>query len=152
MAKAKKLIKGSSLANMISSATENLSSTVAKGEVAAASLSVQRKKLLAETKRFSKKRATLSKQKKAAAKRLKKEPSAAFRKALGSINKTLVVVKKAGDKARMASSAVSEELNSVKASLKQSSVYMAAIEKADKVLNKPKKKKRRKKRAAKVVV
>ena len=40
----------------------------------------------------------------------------------------------------------SEELNTVKSALKQVSVYLALIEKADKQLNKPKKKRAKKRR------
>ena len=148
MAKAKRIVKASSLANVIQTATENLSTAVKDGEAAANALSKDRKKLVAESKRCSKKRATLTKKKKTAASRLKNTPNAENRKALSSVTKELAVVKKAGDKARAASSANNEELQAVKASLKQASVYMQVIAKADKVLSKPKKK-RRKKRAAK---
>ena len=139
MAKAKKIVKATSLAKLVQSATENLSSAQKDGEAAASSLSKDRKKLLAEGKRIAKKRATLSKKKKAAATRLKKTPNAENRKALAGINKELATVKKAGEKARAVSSANGEELKSVKASLKQASAYLSAVEKADKVLNKPKK-------------
>lgn len=148
MAKTKKIVKASSLANMVRIATENLTAAQNDGQAAANSLSKDRKKLLAENKRLSKKRAILSKKKKAATNRLKKTPNVENRKALSSINKELASIKKAGDKARTASAANAEELNSVKTSLKQASAYMSVIEKADKRLNKPKKK-RRSKRAAK---
>ncbi len=151
MAKAKKMVKGSSLANMLQVATENLSIVVKNGEVAANSLAKDRKKLLAENKRLSKQRAMLSRKKKTVANQLKKMPNAENRKMLGSIKKELAAVKTAGDKSRAAVAVNTEELNAVKTPLKQASVYMSAIEKADKQLNKPKKK-RRVKRVAKLML
>jgi len=148
MAKTKKLASASSLAKKIQNATENLLTAKNDGEAAASSLEKDRKKLLTENKRLTKKRAVLSRKKKVAANRLKKTPNAENRKVANSINKELTVVTKAGIKARAARSANAEELNSVKASLKQASAYIAVIAKADKQLNKPKKK-RAKKRVVK---
>lgn len=144
MAKAKRLVTSTSLAKKIEVATENLLLAKNDGEAAVSALEKDRKKLLAENKRFTKKRATLSKKKKTAANRLKKTPNAENRKALNAIVKELAAVKKAGDKARAAKSANAEELKAVKASLKQASVYLASITKADKQLNKPRKKRAKK--------
>ncbi|WP_455209111.1 hypothetical protein [Kaarinaea lacus] len=149
MANAKRLATSSSIAKKIQIATENLILAKQDGEVSASSLEKDRKKFLADNKRLSKKRAVLTKKKKIAANRLKKDPNTENRKVASSIVKELAVVKKAGDKARAISSVNAEELKSVKASLKQASAYLAGIEKADKQLNKPQKKKRRaKKRVA----
>ncbi|MFO7603930.1 MAG: hypothetical protein R6X06_08965 [Gammaproteobacteria bacterium] len=148
MANAKKIVKASSLANTIKNATENLAAAASDGEAAASQLGSERKKLVAESKRFAKKRATLTKRKQTAASRLKKTPNADNRKALTAVSKELASVKKAGDKARAAAAANNEELKAVKTSLRQATAYLNVIEKADKVLNKPKKK-RRKKRAVK---
>ena len=144
MAKAKKPASASSIAKKIQVATENLLTAKNDGEVAASSLEKDRKKLLAENKRIAKKRAVLSRKKKAAANRLKKTPNAENRKAVNSISKELTTVSKAGVKARATKSANAEELKSVKTSLKQVSTYIAVIAKADKQLNKPKKKRARK--------
>ncbi len=144
MAKAKKPASAASIAKKIQVATENLLTAKNDGEVAASSLEKDRKKLLAENKRITKKRAVLSRKKKAAANRLKKTPNAENRKAVNSISKELTAVSKAGVKARAAKSANAEELNSVKTSLKQASAYIAQMAKADKQLNKPKKKRARK--------
>ena len=147
MAKAKRLASGSSLANKIQTATESLLLVKNDGEAAASSLEKDRKKLLAENKRLNKKRAVLTNKKRIAANRLKKTPNAENRKAASAISKDLAAIKKAGDKARAASSANSAELKLVKNSLKQASAYLAGMDKVDKLLNKPKKK-RAKKRAA----
>ena len=147
MAKAKRLASASSLAKKIQSATESLLVAKNDGEAAASSLEKDRKKLLAENKRLNKKRAVLTNKKRIAANRLKKTPNAENRKAANTINKDLAAIKKAGDKARAASSANSAELKLVKNSLKQASAYLAGMDKVDKLLNKPRKK-RAKKRAA----
>lgn len=152
MAKAKKLATSASVAKKIEVATENLLTAKKDAEASASALEKDRKKLLAENKRFTKKRAVLGKKKKAATTRLKKNPDAINRKAVNAITKELAAVKKAGDKVRVASSANAAELKAIKASLKQASAYLSVITKADKQLNKPKKKKRAKKRAAKPTV
>ena len=146
MAKAKKIATSASIAKKLQTAIENLQLANTDGAAAASVLDKDREKHLAENKRLSKKRAVLTKKKKAASGRLKKDPSAENRKTLNAITKELAAIKKAGDKARAVSSANATELNAVKASLKQASAYAAVIAKADKILNKPKKKKRRKKR------
>ena len=135
MAQAKKIATASSLAKKIQVATENLLSAKNDGEAAASALEKNRKKLLAENKRLSKKRAVLTKKKRVAANRLKKTPNAENRKAATSINKELAAIKKVGDKARAASSANAAELKAVKTSLKQASAYVSVIEKAGKLLN-----------------
>ena len=144
MAQAKKIATASSLANKLHMATENLTLVKKDGEAAASALEKNRKKFLAETKRLSKKRATLGKKKKVAANRLKKTPNAENRKAATAINKELAAIKKASDKARAVSSANAEQLKSVKTSLKQASTYLTVIARADKLLNKPKKKRAKK--------
>lgn len=146
MAKIKKIVKGTSIASKIQAATENLLSAKADGEAALSLLGGDRKKLLAENKRLIKKRGILTRKKQAAASRLKKTPNAENRKAASSITKELAAIKKAADKARAAKSANAEEYNAVKTALKQASTYVAVIEKADKLLNKPRKKVRRKRR------
>jgi len=150
MAKTQTIATASSLANKIQVATENLLLAKKDGEVAASSLEKDRKKLLAENKRLAKKRALLGRKKKATANRLKKTPNAENRKEANLINKELAAIKKASDKARAVSTVNADKLKGVKTSLKQASAYVSVIEKADKVLNKPKKKKRAKKRVVKV--
>ena len=150
MATAKKLATSASIAKNIEIATENLFAAKNNGDASVKTLDKERKKLLAENKRISKKTAVLSKKKKAAATRLKKCPSAANRKAVNVITKELAALKKIGVSTRAASSANSEELKAIKASVKQAAAYLTVIVKADKLLNKPKKK-RAKKRVVKAV-
>ena len=152
MAKAKKLVTASALANLVRSATESLASAANDGMIAGDALSKDRKKLVADSRRLAKKRAVLTKKKTAASKRLKNTPNAENRKAVSSVTKELVTVKKDGEKARAAAATNTEELKAVKASLKQAAAYVSVIEKADKILNKPKKKRRAKKRVAKKTV
>ena len=152
MAKAKKLVTASALANLVRSATESLASAANDGRNAGDALSKDRKKLVADSKRLTKKRVVLTKKKTAASKRLKNTPNAENRKAVSSVTKELATVKKDGEKARAAAAANAEELKAVKASLKQAAAYVSVIEKADKILNKPKKKRRTKKRATRKTV
>jgi len=152
MAKAKKLVKASALANLVCSATENLATAVNDGMAADNSLSRDKKKLVAEKRRLAKKRTVLTKKKTAASARLKKTPNAETRKAVATITKELAAIKKTGDQTRAVASANAEELKAVKATLKQATAYLAVIEKADKILNKPKKKRRTKKRATRKTV
>lgn len=152
MAKAKKVIKSSALSSKVTSMLEALAAAQKEGELAVASLTKDRKKLTAESKRLSKKKSVLSKRKAAAAKRLKKTPGADNRKALSAVTKELTQITAASAKARAESAANLEELNLVKASLKQATAYSASIAKADKVLNKPKKKRRAKKRTSQLAV
>lgn len=152
MAKAKKLVTASALANLVRSATESLASAANDGMIAGDALSKDRKKLVADSRRLAKKRAVLTKKKTAASKRLKNTPNAENRKAVSSVTKELATVKKDGEKARAAAATNTEELKAVKASLKQAAAYVSVIEKADKILNKPKKKRRAKKRVAKKTV
>lgn len=147
-AKGKKVATSASIAKKIQVATENLMLAKQDGEASASLLEKDRKKFLAENKRLAKKRAALTKKKKIAANRLKKTPNAENRKAANAINKDLAAIKKAGDKARATSSVNAEELKSVKSALKQASTYLNLMQRADKVLNKPKKKRRAKKRIA----
>ena len=146
MAKLKKIVKATSLAAKVQTATENLTTAQTDGEAALSTLESDRKKLLAENKRLIKKRGILARKKKAASARLKKTPNAETRKEVAAISKELITTNKVADKARDAKSANAEELKAVKAALKQASTYLSLIEKADKKLNKPRKKVRKKRR------
>lgn len=149
MAKAKKIVKASALENKIQAAAESLLVVKNDAETAADVLGKDRKNLLSDNKKLAKKRAVLSKKKKAADARFKKAPDAANKKAAAAISKELATVKKVSDKSKTVASANAEELKAIKVSLKQASVYVAALAKAEKLLNKPKKKSA-KKRVVKV--
>ena len=101
----------------------------------------QAKSYLAEAKRLGKKRTTLLKRKKSAAARLKKTTNADNRKAHKAIEKELTAVKKAIAKLTPVKSAHAIELASLKTTQKRINAYTGVLDKADKLLNKPKKKK-----------
>jgi len=145
--KSKKVVKSASLVKTIDNALAALDAANVNGAAAVAELSKTAKKLTAEGKRLSKKRATLSKRKRTATAKLKKTGDAAVKKLINTTEKELNAVKKLAAKSSAAKSANAEELRGLKAQAKRSKAYMTVLAKADKVLNKPKKK-RRKKRAS----
>jgi hypothetical protein len=89
------------------------------------------------------------KRKKTATAKDKKESTGETRKTLKGVVKEIAAVKKVLDKAKVQKAANAAELAALKAGQRTATAYTKVIEKADKVLNKPKKK-RRKKRAKKV--
>ncbi len=139
--------KGAAIDKRIDSALDNLVIAYNDATKAVATRGKESKKLTATVKRLNKKRGTLAKRKVTAAARVKNMPDAENRKALRTIEKDLAAVRKELTKARTQKSAASAELAVVKASNRKISAYMKAIEKTEKLLNKPKRK-RRKKRAA----
>ena len=147
-AKTKKVVKNAALDNAVNAAVELIKSASTDCDKSIDVCTKNAKTNLAASKRLSKKRAALSKRKRTAATRLKKTPNAENRAALRNVEKELNAVKKEIDKLTPVKSANSEELAALKVTKKRVATYAAVIEKADKVLNKPKKKKR-KKRAVK---
>ena len=145
----KSVVKSAALEKTIGNALDALNCANDDGEKAIAALSKIAKSLTAESKRYSKKRATLSRRKKTLTAKLKKGPDADTRKLLNATEKELNAIKKLAAKCSATKSANSEELKGLKANTKRSKAYLAALTKADRILNKPKKK-RRKKRAKKV--
>ena len=153
MPKAKKAVATSASVNKkIASALEALNAANSDSDAAVDTRSKAGKKLTAEVKKLSKKRATLMKRKKAASKKDKNDSTGETRKAVKSPTRKIADVKKALDKAKTAKSANAEELAALKAAQRQVNAYNKVIEKADKVLNKPQKTARRKKRAKKAAV
>ena len=150
MPKAKRIVKNEAVNKAVNSAMNTLSSAGVECSKSLAVATKQAKSYLAEAKRLGKKRATLLKRKKSAAARLKKTANAVNRKAHKAVEKELAAVKKAIAKLAPVKSAHAIELASLKASLKRITTYTGVLDKADKLLNKPKKKKR-KKRAKKAV-
>ncbi len=150
MPKAKRIVKNDVVEKSINNAMNALSSA---GLDCAKSIAVSTKlakSYLSAAKRLSKKRAALAKRKKTATARLKKTANADNRKALKTVEKELTNVKKEISKLTPMKSANASELASLKASQKRIAAYSSSLEKADKILNKPKKKKR-KKRATKTL-
>ena len=141
----KSIIKAGALDKIINSSTEALDKACNAASKAVAKKAAEAKKLTAEVKRHSKKKATLSKRKKTASTRQKKNPNAENRKAVTAVIKEIKSTGSALDKARASKAVTSTELSALKSAEKRLSAYTKAIAAADKVLNKPKK--RRKKAA-----
>jgi len=145
MPKSKKatVMKSAVLEKLVSGSMNNLQVASDDGAKAIASRSAEAKKLLAESKRISKKRAILIRRKKTTSMKLKKVADAATRKILRDVEKELAAIKKVGEKVRASKTSLAEELKGLKENQKRAATYLKVIEKADKILNKPKKKKRR---------
>jgi len=145
MPKSKKatVMKSAALEKLVSGSMDNLQVACDDGAKAIATRSGEAKKLLAESKRISKKRAVLIRRKKTTSMKLKKVADAATRKILRDVEKELAAIKKVGEKVRASKSSLAEELKGLKENQKRAAAYLKVIEKADKILNKPKKKKRR---------
>ncbi len=145
------LVKSASLEKSIDSSLAALTAANDDGDKAIAALSKIAKTLGAESKRYSKKRATLSRRRNTLAAKFKKSSDAESKKMLVATDKEIAAVKKLADKCTAAKSANSEELKGLKANTKRSKAYLSVLTKVDRILNKPKKKKAPKKRAKKVV-
>ena len=143
MAKAKPVVKAAALDKMINASTESLSKACGNAATAVTKKSAEAKKLLAEVKRHTRKKATLTKRNKTAAAKLKKDANAANKKAVAGVAKELKATKAALDKARASKAVVMTELAALKVSSKRLTAYTKAIAAADKVLNKPAKKRRK---------
>jgi len=145
----KKVSVVSSLAveKTIETSVGNLAKACSDAAAAVATKTKETSKLAAEIKRCSKKRVTLMKRKKIAANKLKKESSADNRKALKEVEKEITSVAKELGKFKPIKASVSEELTALKGHYKRVAAYVGAFEKADKILNKPKKKLKKRKKA-----
>lgn len=146
MPKAKPLAKSVALEKVLNNSIDVLNAVCKSSSQAVASRAKGAKKHTAETKRLSKKRATLSNRKKAITKKLRKGADVVTRKLLTTTVKEIGVIKKLAAKNNAAKTANATELAAMKKILKTASAYVKGIEKANKDLSKPKKK-RRKKRA-----
>jgi len=144
MPKAKSIVKNDVVDKAVNTAMSTLSNAGVECTRSIAAATKLAKTYLSAAKRLSKKRATLLKRKKSAAARLKKTANAINRKALKTVEKELNSVKKELGKLMPVKSANALELASLKASLKRIAAYTGVLDKADKILNKPKKKKRKK--------
>ena len=147
MPKAKPVIKAAALDKKIATATQSLTAACDDANKAVAKRTAEQKKLIAEIKRHLKKARTLTRKSKTASNKLKKDPSAANRKALADITKEITATRKAKLKAQTTKKSLQEELAALKASAKRLNTYTKAIAASDKVLNKPARKKRVKRKA-----
>ncbi len=146
MAKAKPVVKAAALDKKITASTDSLTKACGDAVIAVTAKTAENKKLTAEIKRHAKKKAVLTKRRKATAAKLKKIANAENKKSVAAVTKEMKSVQSALDKARASKSAVSTELAALKASSKRLTAYTKAISAIDKVLNKPVKKKRAKKK------
>lgn len=136
------IAKSASIDKNIETAIEKLTAASLDGGKAVATRTKEGKKLTAAVRRLSKKRATLMRRKKTATTRAKNAPSAETRGALRTVLKDITSVTKELDKLRPQKNANAEELAALKAGERKATAYLKSIEKADKVLNKPKRKRR----------
>lgn len=143
--KKKTLIKSNALEKLINSAVGGMEAALESGTEAINVLGKEVKSLNTQGSRLRKKRVILLKRKKATTGKLKKSPNAELRKLLRDVERELASSRKELTKVTSAKDVAAGELGALKGNFKKVSVYAKAIEKADKVLNKPVKKKKRKK-------
>jgi regulator of replication initiation timing len=141
--------KNSVIANSIEASVTTLMASLEKVDKAVAVSAAESKKLMTESRRLKKRRASLMGKKKRATAANKKNPTAVTRKAVKSISAELAKVTKELVKSTAARSAVIAELAGLKVSQKALSAYVKGIAAVDRKLAKPKKKTRRKKKAVK---
>ena len=142
----KAIAKSSAVNNNIEVALERLTTAFNDSANAVSVKGTENTKLATQIKRLSKKRTTLMKRKKTATTKAKKAPGVDTRKALSMVVKELTSTSNQLAKLRTQKTTVAEELTALKAGQKKATAYLTAIEKVDKVLNKPKKKVRRRKK------
>lgn len=147
MAKTKPVIKAAALDKTINASTDSLNKACSNAIAAVTKTSAVAKKLTAEVKRNTKKKAILTKRSKTAAAKLKKATNAINKKAVATVAKEIKSTNSALNKARASKAVVSTELAGLKAASKRLTAYTKAIAAVDKVLNKPTKKKRKRKTA-----
>lgn len=138
--KKKPLTKNSVIANSIESAVYNLEVSLEKADKAVTARSSESKKLLNESRRLRKRRATLMGKKKRAIAADKKNSTGDSRKAVRTITSELAATRKVLDKATTVRQAVLEELSGLKASQKILSAYVKGIYAADRAIARSKKK------------
>jgi len=141
MAKSKRTIaKSAAVTKNIEAALASLGTACVAGDNAVAKRSKDHKSFATASKRLSKKRATLIKRKRLAAKRAKASPSGETRKALRSVTKELATTKSQLVKARTVQGVNAVELAALKAAQRRANAYAKAIAQAEKSLEKTAKK------------
>lgn len=111
-----------------------LASACEAGSKAVASRSKDAKRLATTTKRLGRKRSTLIKRKRLAAKRAKTSPSGETRKALRTTVKELAATRSLLEKTRTVKTANATELAALKATQRRASAYAKAILRAERAL------------------
>ena len=130
------IAKSAAVTKNIEAALVALGTACSAGDRAVATRSKVGKSLATATKRLSKKRATLAKRKRLAAKRAKATPSGETRKALRAAVKELATTKVQLSKASVAKGANAVELAALKGAQRRASAYAKAIVKAEAALAK----------------
>ena len=136
--KKKPVTRNSVIANTIESSVSNLEAALGNVDKAVTVRSSESKKLLGETRRLKKRRATQTGKRKRAIAAEKKNSSADTRKAVRSITSELAATKKALVKATGARQTVLEELSGLKVSQKKLRAYVKGIAAADRQMARPK--------------
>lgn len=140
----KPVTKNSVIAKSIESAVYNLELALDNVNKAVTARSAESKKLMNETRRLRKRRATQMGKKKRATAADKKNSTVDSRKAVRAITSELTTTSKALDKATAARQAILEELSGLKQSQKMLNGYVKGIYAADRALARSQKKKRAK--------
>lgn len=145
MATTKPVLKAAALDKTVATATENLIKACTNADAAVNAKKSEEKKLTAQVKLHTRKKAALNKRNKTAAAKLKKDANAANKKVAATVTRELKTARSALDKVRANKSVVSTELSALRATAKRLTAYTKAINAVDKKLNKPVKKKAKKK-------
>jgi DUF917 family protein len=140
----KPVTKNSVIAKSIESSVYNLEVALDKANKAVTARSAESKKLMNETRRLRKRRATQMGKKKRAIAAEKKNSTVDTRKAVKAIISELNTTSKALEKATASRQAVLEELTGLKQSQKMLNGYIKGIYAADRAIARSSKKKRTK--------
>lgn len=140
----KPVTKNSVIATSIESSVYNLEAALDKANKAVTARSAESKKLLNETRRLRKRRATQMGKKKRAITADKKNSTVDSRKAVRAITAELTATSKALAKATATRQTVLEELSGLKQSQKMLNGYVKGINAADRTIARSQKKKRAK--------
>jgi len=142
VAKKKTVVKNSSIVSAIDNSVYNLEVALDKADGAVTVKSAESKKLLTETRRLKKRRATLMGKKKRATTANRKNSTGDSRKLLRSVTSELAATNKLLVKATATRQAVLEELSGLKDSQKMLAAYVKGINAANRAIAKTRKKRR----------
>ena len=142
VAKKKTVVKNSSIVSAIDNSVYNLEVALDKADRAVTVKSAESKKLLTETRRLKKRRATLMGKKKRATTANRKNSTGDSRKLLRSVTSELAATNKLLVKATATRQAVLEELSGLKDSQKMLAAYVKGINAANRAIAKTRKKRR----------
>lgn len=134
MAKAKKVVKSSSINKNLETALEKLAVASAAVEKSVSVRVRDAKKLTGQVKRLAKRKTALNKRKRLAAARVKKAPSKETRQALRQVVRDLDATNKELTKARATKATNAEELAILKVAQRRTKGYTRAIGQVDRGL------------------